>query len=853
MATDNTTVDIELTGAIIQNNSNQAVSGTNYKLYTAQHFASPYNMVQGTFYYKIEPSFMIKKNVTKIQLFYPSTAGGYKELTGPLPGFPSTVYPVIVSAISDYPSNTEMSVKVSIPDDNTVSGVDSSKNWKVVIKMTPTESTNPPVTTVDLTGSVDNATIEPNTGFKTDGSTPYTLTFTASDGYRFKTDTDITEGGATHNQKWRFATAGKTSLVDTVTWDNGVTTLTVTGETEKIPTPKLIQQLTNVKSDFTAQTLDINKAYTINLTPANGYEFTADDTGKIGYYDGAGEYSKISDITRTDSTHAVVGFTCPDTSEDITLQMSASEVQVKETTLNLKLTNATLANFSKTIPDGKQTLTFTASDGYVFDKDGSISAWDMLGTAKTTKITANNQSTLSVDYTVDADHTQQIVITLSASEKVVAPTIATVEYKADNINITPKPDSVQIGSTNSMTITPDTGYKLNNNGTITQYAKDGTVIQSTQITVDNYREETASYTVAQNVDHIIISLVAVENAAITLTKKLTNAHLEPDMETLEVGEVTFHLVSDNNAIFDKQGTFGYYDDAGEWEQFDIPASNKATLDYTITIPDGAETAQIEISATVSSVETSGGFANIYKTTPSEMNALANEVLWTTDSSGDLQGINQNDFITNFYRIPFDIPSTELQPNAKFALGKYKSQTSTNQVLHDILTYDLGTINVVEKYNDSYDYNGVNCKLYLPFMPAVELKATDVINKPFSIKYQIDMFTGNANANIVSQTDNLLYSGQTKLSTDLPFLQVDTNKVGVKTNNTFNNGILNAFVIVSRNIPIDDNFIYPTLEKGRLHDYKSNNVTVSDIELPDTLTHDDSEQIKALLEKGVYIK
>ena len=759
MAMDNTTIDIELTGAIIQNNSKQAVSGTNYKLYKAQHFASPYSMTQGTVYYKIEPSFMIKKNVTKMHLFYPSTAGGYKEFIGPLPGFPSTVYPVIISTDSDFPSNTPITAKVSIPDDNTVSGVDSSKNWKIVIKMTPIAK----------------------------------------------------------------------------------------------PTPKLIQQLTNVKSDFTAQTLDTNKAYTINLTPAIGYEFTADDTGEIGYYNDLGQYSKISDVIITDSTHAVVGFTCPDTSEDITLQMSASEVQVKETTLNLKLTNATLANFSKTIPDGKQTLTFTASDGYIFDKDGSISAWDMLGLPKTTKIPANNQNTLSIDYTVDAENTQQIVITLSATKTVVEPTVATVEYKTDNITVTPKPDSVKIGSTNSMTITPDTGYKLNNNGTIIQYAKDGTAIQNTQITVDNYLEETVSYTVAQNVDHIIISLVAVENVSIPLTKKLTNAHLEPDMENLEVGEVTFHLVSEHNAIFDKQGTFGYYDDVGVWKKFTIPANNDVTLDYTTTIPEGTESAQIEISATVASVETTGGFANIYKTTPSEMNALANEVLWTTDSSGGLQGINQNDFITNFYRIPFDIPSTELQPNSKFALGKYKSQTNTNQVLHDVLTYDLGTINVVEKYKDSYDYNGVNCKLYLPFMPAIELKATDIINKPFSIKYQIDMFTGNANANIVSQTGNLLYSGQTKLSTDLPFLQVDTNKVGVKTNNTFNNGVLTAYVIVSRNIPIDDNFIYPTLEKGRLHDCKSNNVTVSDIELPDTLTHDDSEQIKALLEKGVYIK
>ena len=759
MAMDNTTIDIELTGAIIKNNSKQTVSGTNYKLYATQHFASPYSMTQGTVYYKIEPSFMITKNVTKMHLFYPSTAGGYKEFIGPLPGFPSTVYPVIVSTDRDFPSNTPITAKVSIPDDNTVSGVDSSKNWKIVIKMTPIAK----------------------------------------------------------------------------------------------PTPKLIQQLTNVKSDFTAQTLDINKAYTINLTPASGYEFTADDTGEIGYYNDLGQYSKISNVTRTDSTHAVVGFTCPDTSEDITLQMSASEVQVKETTLNLKLTNATLANFSKTIPDGKQTLTFTASDGYIFDKDGSISAWDMLGLPKTTKIPANNQNTLSIDYTVDAENTQQIVITLSATKKVVAPTVATVEYKTDNITVTPKPDSVTIGSTNNLDFKPVTGFKLNNDGSIVQLAKDGTQISKTDITVNNWEEEKVSYTVAQNVDHIIISLVAVENVSIPLTKKLTNAHLEPDMETLEVGEVTFHLVSEHNAIFDKQGTFGYYDDVGVWKQFTIPANNDVTLDYTTTIPEGTESAQIEISATVASVETTGGFANIYKTTPSEMNALANEVLWTTNSSGDLQGINQNDFITNFYRIPFDIPSTELQPNAKFALGKYKSQTNTNQVLHDIITYDLGTINVVEKYKDSYDYNGVNCKLYLPFMPSVELKATDIINKPFSIKYQIDMFTGNANANIISQTGNLLYSGQTKLSTDLPFLQVDTNKVGVKTNNTFNNGILNAFVVVSRNIPIDDNFIYPTLEKGRVHDYKSNNVTVSDIELPDTLTHDDSEQIKALLEKGVYIK
>lgn len=939
MAIDNTTIDIELTGAIIQNNNKQPVSGTNYKLFSAQHFASPYNMVQGSFNFTTETSFMVKMNVTKMQIFYPSTAGGYKEFTGPLPGFPSTVYPISVSKDNDFPSNTTITMKVSIPDDNTVSGVDSSKNWKVVIKMTPIAKP-----TVDLTGSVPNATIEPNTGFKTDGSTLYTLTFTASDGYRFKTDTDITEGGATKNNKWRFETAGKTSLVDTVTWDNGVTTLTVTGETEKIPTPKLIQQLTNVKSDFTAQTLDINKAYTINLTPDSGYEFTADDTGEIGYYDDAIGYSKISDVTRTDSTHAVVEFTCPNTSENITLYMSASPEKTKTVAVNnqlkhasmsltdstmtvgtpynitftadagyefteagyigyydsdgtwkqlsmigigdgqtstipitissasmtpiifsieateketdtvelvTKLSNATL-NFSDEIPDGKQTLTFTASSGYIFDTNGTISVLSRAGENTDTVITANGLSTLSVPFTVDSENTQTITIQLSASKKVVQPTTATVEYKLENATATPSPSIVNIGSTNAIKLTPNEHFRFNNNGSITQYAKDNSVITTTQITIEDSLEENTSYTVQTNTDHIVVSITAISNQSIGLNKNLANCHLDPDIETLEIGEQTLHLVAENDCIFDKQGEFYYYNNSGTIQTTTIVANNGTTLDVKVTIPNGAQIAYINMNATKQSVETSGGYANIYKTTPSEMNALSNEVLWTTSSNGNLEGINQNDFITNFYRLPLEIPTTELQSNVKFALGKYKSETNTNQVLHDILTYDLGTINITEKYKNAFDYQNTTCTLYTPFMPAITLKPQIVINKPFSIKYQIDMFTGNANINIYDSNNTVIYSNQNKISTDLPFLQVDTNKVGLRENNTFNNNILTAYVIVNRQIPNTLNNTYPTIEQGQLNNYKGN-VIVKDIDLPDSIISTDKDKILSLLQKGVVIK
>ena len=850
MAMDNTTVDIELTGAIVQNNSKQSVSGTNYKLFTAQHFASPYNMVQGSFNYTIETSFMITKNVTKMQIFYPSTAGGYKEFTGPLPGFPSTVYPVAVSTTSDYPSNTTMTMKVSIPDDNTVSGVDSSKNWKVVIKMTPIAKT----------------------------------------------------------------------------------------------TPKLIQQLTNVKSDFTAKTLDINKAYTINLTPASGYEFTADDTGEIGYYDDAIGYSKISDVTRTNSTHAVVGFTCPDTSENITLYMSASPEKTKTVAVTNQLKNATMSltdstmtvgtpynitftadagyeftkagyigyydsdgtwkqlsmigigdgqkstipikissasmtpiifsieateketatvelvtklsnvtlNFSDEIPDGEHTLTFTASSGYIFDTNGTISVLSWAGENTDTVINANGLSTLSVPFTVDSENDQTITIQLSASKKVVQPTTATVEYKLENATATPSPATVNIGSTNAIKLTPNEHFRFNNNGSITQYAKDNSVITTTQITIENSLEENASYTVQTNTDHIVVSIIAISNQSIGLNKNLNNCHLDPDIETLEIGEQTLHLVAEHDCIFDKQGDFYYFDNLGQTKTTTIVANNDTTLDVNVTIPKGAQIAYINMNATKQSVETSGGYANIYKTTPSEMNALSNEVLWTTSSNGDLMGINQNDFITNFYRLPLEIPTTELQSNVKFALGKYKSETNTNQVLHDILTYDLGTISITEKYKNAFDYQNTTCTLYAPFMPAITLQPKEVINKPFSIKYKIDMFTGNANINIYDINGVVLYSGQNKISTDLPFLQVDTNKVGLRTQNTFNNDILTAYVIVNRQIPNELDTIYPTLEQGQLRNYNGN-VVVKSIDLPDSIISSDKDKIISLLQKGVVIK
>ena len=861
---DNTTIDIELTGAIITNNSKQPVSGTNYKLYSAQHFASPYNMVQGSMYFTIETGFMSKMNVTKIQLFYPSTAGSYKEFTGPLPGFPSTVYPAPLSTTSDFTSNTPIQTKVSIPDDNTVNGVDSSKNWKVVIKMEPlakpltfktsysshvTFDTMPNV----LQGTEKTLTVKANAndGYIFDSSK---LAFNA---YQRVSGTNHIITGSTY-----LISLDKTKVNLTIPYDgtNNVDyiDIRVTAVTKPLPNIQL-----NLSSDSHHVTItptgNVNTKTVFTLTADPNYLFTK--TGIYGQYTDAGVWKQLGTVPATNTGTTTVTIDPADFTKDTKLILGITPVSTTKTiSINSTdfLENATISPKVDTITKNTE-FTLTANTGFEFSENGAYGLDSYMGLGDPqTVITANNSDSLK--FTLDISPYSDgdtIDIEMSATKKTISQ-IPVDQSKLINATSDLTSATIPVAKT-TINLTATAGYMFNDTIVI-EYVGSDSIVNTERITGNKTGVQTITIdpTAEQNptakinivaqatktvvTSYLVLNTNKVENATANIAN---GTHL--DLST----DSTIVFTANTGYIFNKDGQAGYYTNAGEYRTIKLNATDSDTLSFTI--PKGANGQRgtnLDVTLIASPVKVnSGGFANIYNPTNNEMNDLMQEVI--VNNNGE--EVSPTDYMKNYYRMPFPIPASDLSiAKVAISLGGYQSNTKTTQVNTDTLNVDLGKIIIPEKYKNAFDYLNTTCVLYLPAIAPININSKLAINHTLNVQYNIDLYSGQATVNIYDENANNIYHGNNVVSTQLPIVDTSTEKVIATINHPYLNDLRTGYIIVTRNKPIQNDVYYPTL----IHDTLNNHtgyVKCSNIQLNNNIATNVQLEIKQKLLQGVLIK
>lgn len=860
---DNTTVDIELTGAIIQNNSKQLVSGTNYKLYTAQHFGSPYNMTQGTLYYQIEPSFMVKMNVTKTQIFYPSTAGGYKELTGPLPGFPSTVYPANVSNTSDFPSGTTIVAKVSIPDDNTVTGVDSSKNWKVVVKMTPLEK---PLTFNTSYSSHVTFDTMPNVLQGTEKT--LTVTANANDGYIFDSSklafNAYKQVSGTHyliTGSNYLISSDKTKITLTIPYDgtNNVDYIDIRVTAVPKPLPNIQLNLSSDSQHVTiTPTGNVNTKTDFTLTADNNYLFT--ELGIYGQYV-AGVWKQLGTVPATNTGTTTVTIDPADFKKDTELILSITPVSTTKTiSINSAdfLENATISPEVDTITKNTE-FTLTANTGFEFSENGAYGLDSFTGLVDPqTVITANNDSTLK--FTLDImpyDDGSTVDIKMSATKKTISQ-IPVDQSKLINATSDLTSARIPVAKT-TVTLTATAGYMFNDTIVI-EYVGSDSIVNTDRITGNKTGVQTITIDpTAENNPTAKINIVAqatktvVKSYLVFNTDKVENAtaniangiHLDLSMDH------TILFTANTGYIFDKDGQAGYYTKGGVYQTIKLNATDSDTISFTLPKgADGQRGTNLDVTLIARPIKIdSGGFTNIYNPTNEDMNDLSQEII--VNNNG--KEVSPTDYMKNYYRMPFPISASDIS-SAKVAisLGGYQSRTKTKQVNTDNLTVDLGKIIIPEKYKNAFDYLNTTCVLYLPAIAPININSKLVINHTLNIQYNIDLYSGQATVNIYDENANNIYHGNNVVSTQLPILDTSTEKVIATINHPYLNDLRTGYIIVTRNKPIQNDVYYPTLIRDTLNNH-TGYVKCSNIQLNNNIATNIQLDIKQKLSEGVLIK
>lgn len=344
--------------------------------------------------------------------------------------------------------------------------------------------------------------------------------------------------------------------------------------------------------------------------------------------------------------------------------------------------------------------------------------------------------------------------------------------------------------------------------------------------------------------------------------KLDLVHCSSDTSSiLENTSKTITLTADEGYIFDDDIIYYYYDDEGSYYAKQTKKANKQNTisfevavgsyhDYQQQISYENDLPSIKAIATKPNITPTGTKSiHIYDMKDGEINTFMNSLIEHLGPDG-VDVVDFTKYVNQIYRIPFNVPAELTTDISNINVGKYTVDVNTKQINQDKLIIDGGSITVNPHYNNANDYSPIECVLYLPFTKEVSLNINDIINHTINIKYNIDLLSGTTTI-IVSNENNEIYTGQFNISTSLEYYGLYEDKLVNNLNSTYINDILQAYVKLIYNKPIENLVSYETMEHGVLKDYHGF-TKISNINLQGTYNYNEMTEINDLLRQGVFI-
>lgn len=262
---------------------------------------------------------------------------------------------------------------------------------------------------------------------------------------------------------------------------------------------------------------------------------------------------------------------------------------------------------------------------------------------------------------------------------------------------------------------------------------------------------------------------------------------------------------------------------------------------------------ISISFVATKTETKpSSIIHTYILSQDNYNNLGKQIIESTNSSGT--GFEQYDytkFVNYLYEIPFEIGTDITTSTSTINLGKQNLPIECRKVTHETLNINLGTIDLTG-VSSSHDYNPFNITLFCPFSSNIDLPAT-VIGSKLYLSFSINLKTEQGLL-LVKQNDNIIYSGQTELFTDLPLYYTAglQDTIIRQLRAQYQNTIKQAYIVVNYHKPITNLTSYTTCEHGTLSNYKGY-TRVSHGTLKRSISSSIDNALLSLLRQGVIIK
>lgn len=248
-------------------------------------------------------------------------------------------------------------------------------------------------------------------------------------------------------------------------------------------------------------------------------------------------------------------------------------------------------------------------------------------------------------------------------------------------------------------------------------------------------------------------------------------------------------------------------------------------------------------------------ASIYNPTSEQLFQFSKDrykVVGAGETGSIIEVIDMGNYISELYVIPFDLSSIR-GTEKPVVIGGDILDVSMCELTENFLTVEMGSIEVVPKYENAYDYLNTVCYIVLPFTSKKELDVARIMGKIVTVSYIINLFTGEATCNI-STDDELIESFNIEIVDRIPFKHSENQVIGFTSTNKVYNNIENPYIEIVRNIPYNESGsmgmnVEEYIQLSEINGY----VEISKIDLKGVATKREKQEIERLLAGGVFIQ
>lgn len=314
-----------------------------------------------------------------------------------------------------------------------------------------------------------------------------------------------------------------------------------------------------------------------------------------------------------------------------------------------------------------------------------------------------------------------------------------VTYNLTNCTVSPQPTKMIDGTTYNITVTPDSGYEIDDSGYVAEnipsiryYDLDGLVQRGT------YSNGVLTVTPKDVSGSITVTAKAVKSETPTPTEydvvyNLSNCTVSPMPERMVDGttyNLTFTLAS------------GYKYDVGPkavWQD-GYAISHEGTLSgnvLTLTPSDVVGSIKVTATAIRDTPTTEYGTAKVYRVNDSNMDSISE---WAANQA---ETFDISKYIFTLRKFFFNVTA---ETDATIRFGRYDTKVAAKLVENDEFEIDCGTVSIEGVYNNAVDYDS-DIEFYLPFVGPISIPPNRVMDSTVSLVYHVNVFNGDCVASI----------------------------------------------------------------------------------------------------------